>query len=263
MVCLLFNLSQEASPEYSLFSPEVNHSEEKFKEGHLRILSSTEVDQTDTFSDYRLGLDSRNVPVFLENSAASSKTFWMASSDELDMSPNLDVHSMLDLHYDTDGNGADEKDAASLLGKTKSPILKQHWQCPQCEYSTPVKQYITQHIRRHTGEKPFKCSLCEYRAAQKQSVTYHMRRHTGEKPFKCTHCDYSSSSRQNLDRHIRRHTGEMPYGCPYCSYRSITKGPVVDHMRAKHGEQDCDKSLVLKLETKPSSAGTPLLPETA
>ena len=161
-------------------------------------------------------------------------------------SPTMDLYSMLDLRYEA------EEDFAPILKKssTKSPILKQNWQCPQCDYSTPVKQYITQHIRRHTGEKPFKCNLCDYRAAQKQSVTYHMRRHTGEKPFKCTHCDYCSSSRQNLDRHVRRHTGEMPYGCPYCSYRSITKGPVVDHMRSKHGEMECDKSLVVKLEAK-------------
>ena len=176
---------------------------------------------------------------------------------EADLSPQIDIYSMLNLHYDTE---ADDSGIANVI-KTEGedevdempdnlPMLKQQWQCPQCDYSTPVKQYITQHIRRHTGEKPFKCPLCNYRAAQKQSVTYHMRRHTGEKPFKCPHCTYSSSSRQNLDRHVRRHTGEMPYGCPYCSYKSITKGPVVDHMRSKHAENECDKSLVLKFDTK-------------
>ncbi|KAA0195353.1 hypothetical protein HAZT_HAZT006547 [Hyalella azteca] len=203
--------------------------------------------------------NAHGLPVYTENGPASNTSY---ASDNVDTSISFDIYSMLDLHYD-DATNNKEVDFSSMLLKgfasvpgadsltsQKSPILRQQWQCPQCDYSTPVKQYITQHIRRHTGEKPFKCNLCDYRAAQKQSVTYHMRRHTGEKPFKCPHCTYCSSSRQNLDRHVRRHTGEMPYGCPYCSYRSITKGPVVDHMRAKHGELECDKSLVLKLEAK-------------
>lgn len=262
---MFFIFLQEDSPEYSMFSPDISAlPEEDSKACAKEAMQAFDSNQALTkFSTSLSPRDARNVPVVLENgSLTSPKQFWV--NDDLDLNPpNFDIYSMLDLRYDdasgeTGGGGGPEAldpELAALLvsssgNNSKSPILKQHWQCPQCEYSTPVKQYITQHIRRHTGEKPFKCGLCEYRAAQKQSVTYHMRRHTGEKPFRCPHCPYCSSSRQNLDRHVRRHTGEMPYGCPYCSYRSITKGPVVDHMRAKHGERECDKSLVLKLEMK-------------
>ena len=216
-------------------------TEESFDATHIKkeMLNCLESEFQNAFIDYKIALNSNDVPVLLENDAGVP--------EDNDANSNLDIFSMLDLHYEAD---AEEVACVPIRMKGKSPLLKNQWQCPQCDYATPVKQYITQHIRRHTGEKPFKCNLCDYRAAQKQSVTYHMRRHTGEKPFKCTHCDYCSSSRQNLDRHIRRHTGKLPYGCPYCSYRSITKGPVVDHMRAKHGEMECSKALVVKLEHK-------------
>ncbi|KAF2353396.1 BTB/POZ domain [Trinorchestia longiramus] len=234
------------SSDGSFDSPDANEDKPEYSAPH-----------DDASCNTGSGLD--NFSTFFENGSVSNTSY---ASTAIDPAATFDIYSMLDLHYD-DTTSTNDVDLSALLHKSgfpsvasgvinshKSPILKQQWQCPQCEYSTPVKQYITQHIRRHTGEKPFKCNLCDYRAAQKQSVTYHMRRHTGEKPFKCPHCTYCSSSRQNLDRHVRRHTGEMPYGCPYCSYRSITKGPVVDHMRAKHGEMECDKSLVLKLDAK-------------
>ncbi|XP_028317813.1 zinc finger protein 516-like [Gouania willdenowi] len=49
--------------------------------------------------------------------------------------------------------------------------------CAVCGRSFPLLSSLSQHMRRHTREKPYECPYCEHRTAQKGSLKAHIRSH--------------------------------------------------------------------------------------
>uniref|UniRef100_A0A3P9AF63 C2H2-type domain-containing protein n=1 Tax=Esox lucius TaxID=8010 RepID=A0A3P9AF63_ESOLU len=91
---------------------------------------------------------------------------------------------------------------------------------PACHYAFLTLSAMKDHYRTHTGEKSFLCDLCGFAGGTRHALTKHRRQHTGERPFKCQLCSFASTTQSHLTRHKRVHTGEKPYRCPWCEYRS-------------------------------------------
>ncbi|KAL7640446.1 UNVERIFIED_CONTAM: hypothetical protein RMT77_008721 [Armadillidium vulgare] len=49
-----------------------------------------------------------------------------------------------------------------------------HHQCPYCPYVTYKKFNLTKHIRKHTGETPFRCPFCQYSTSDKSNLKPHI-----------------------------------------------------------------------------------------
>ncbi|XP_063054532.1 zinc finger protein 407 [Engraulis encrasicolus] len=91
---------------------------------------------------------------------------------------------------------------------------------PSCHYAFLTLSAMKDHYRTHTGEKSFLCDLCGFAGGTRHALTKHRRQHTGERPFRCQLCNFASTTQSHLTRHKRVHTGEKPYRCPWCDYRS-------------------------------------------
>ena len=100
----------------------------------------------------------------------------------------------------------------SFLAEMHNPQKVKTFICELCgnAYSrtTGLKQHM---ISRHSTQRDFKCTECDKAFTNKNRLANHLRIHTGAKPFKCKICDYHSNRRDNVLLHCKKvHKVERP-----------------------------------------------------
>ena len=109
---------------------------------------------------------------------------------------------------------------------------------PGCDHQFRTKCNLYEHMKIHTNERQFECIICNRRFIRSQTLNDHIKRHLGEKPFKCNwqNCNFASVSSCSLNIHMKTHTVEKPFKCehPECGYAAIVKQNLIYHMGAKH-----------------------------
>uniref|UniRef100_A0A3Q1HFC3 C2H2-type domain-containing protein n=1 Tax=Anabas testudineus TaxID=64144 RepID=A0A3Q1HFC3_ANATE len=98
--------------------------------------------------------------------------------------------------------------------ETLSHVCMWH-ECARGGKAFKAKYKLINHIRVHTGEKPFSCAFpnCGKMFARSENLKIHTRTHTGEKPFQCEFCERRFANSSDRKKHSQVHTASKPYDC--------------------------------------------------
>ncbi|XP_045900432.1 zinc finger protein 516-like isoform X2 [Micropterus dolomieu] len=162
------------------------------------------------------------------------------------------------------------------------------YDCNICGRSFPFLSSLSQHMRRHTGARPYKCPYCDHRASQKGNLKVHIRSHKlgtlsshhsnedeeggaeeemsvsegldgGTSPTKSSSAcnrmingDSSEESRRKVPgRSMKREksvTDQRPYCCRLCGYEAYREDQLLSHIEKVHITADTEEETTVKEE---------------
>ncbi|WP_330925207.1 C2H2-type zinc finger protein [Candidatus Sororendozoicomonas aggregata] len=130
------------------------------------------------------------------------------------------------------------------------PEMNKQFICAICEKTFLRSDYLTAHMRLHSGEKPYKCQTCGKGFAQSGNCRIHERTHTGVKPHQCDICGKSFTQSSTLNRHTLIHTAEKHYKCGACG-----KSYARFHDQKEHSMTCRGSSSTISTSTQPLDNG--------
>ncbi|XP_016054169.1 PREDICTED: zinc finger protein 131 isoform X2 [Miniopterus natalensis] len=131
--------------------------------------------------------------------------------------------------------------------------------CQYCEKQFDHFGHFKEHLRKHTGEKPFECPNCHERFARNSTLKCHLTAcQTGvgakkgrKKLYECQVCNSVFNSWDQFKDHLVIHTGDKPNHCTLCDLWFMQGNELRRHLRDTHNiSERLVAEEVLSVETR-------------
>ncbi|XP_066062109.1 zinc finger protein 131-like isoform X1 [Chamaea fasciata] len=125
--------------------------------------------------------------------------------------------------------------------KKQRPGKKIHI-CQYCDKQFDHFGHFKEHLRKHTGEKPFECPNCHEHFARNSTLKCHLTAcHSGagakkgrKKLYECQVCNSMFNSWDQFKNHLVIHTGDKPNHCTLCDLWFMQGSELRRHIKDMH-----------------------------
>merc|ERR1719410_3153790 len=150
----------------------------------------------------------------------------LASLSPLPMKRDVEERENADImnsSFCSDAGGQQDDDPV-----LKEMKLKGEFPCRLCPAVFPNLRALKGHNKEHLLSPPFECNVgtCRYNTSDKSNLLQHMRGHTGQKPFECKICNFGFTTKANCERHVRN------------KHNKNSKEDVRDHIIIHEGDDE-------------------------
>ncbi len=103
--------------------------------------------------------------------------------------------------------------------------------CEVCKKTFKTQNILRQHMRIHTGDKPFVCDICNKAFSQMASLKYHLATHSDARPYRCEVCSKTFKLKPPFKKHIKE-----------CQPKLMGYGGKNDYESPSHTSGACNNS---------------------
>ncbi|XP_017932774.2 zinc finger protein 131 isoform X2 [Manacus vitellinus] len=127
------------------------------------------------------------------------------------------------------------------VSKKQRPGKKIHV-CQYCDKQFDHFGHFKEHLRKHTGEKPFECPNCHERFARNSTLKCHLTacqsgagaKKGRKKLYECQVCNSVFNSWDQFKDHLVIHTGDKPNHCTLCDLWFMQGSELRRHLKDMH-----------------------------
>ncbi|KAG5881072.1 hypothetical protein JTB14_020402 [Gonioctena quinquepunctata] len=131
---------------------------------------------------------------------------------------------------------ADNDNSSANVPAANSNTSSKVHSCEVCSRAFKRKEHLYQHVKLHTGFRPYVCEHCNKAFMRKEHLIRHSTLHSGQKNYTCNVCDKSFSRNDNLLKHKKTHEKQASYTCEICQKQFVMKHYYNAH-KLTHGDK--------------------------